>query len=121
MEITENLLIENGFKQMAVTSWCGDGADYQLRPEDGGSRTIQIDYVLHNVDGDNDFTVRFTEWIYGKDFNSERSCSFHFGEWYPKCFDEIPCYEHSFENLAIALKLVSGVDFILNSNTSTTP
>lgn len=114
MDITENFLIDNGFEKMAVTSWCGNGADYQLPPEQGGSRTIQIDYVLHNAVNDNDFIVRCTEWIYGKEFNSERSYSFHLCEWFPKCFDEIPCHDPSqIENLKLAYKLVSGRDFVL--------
>lgn len=111
MEITEQILLDNGFLKMAVTSWCGNGYDYQLPPEDGGSRTNQTDFVMYNVRGDDDFIVRFTEWDWGK--GKDYSISFHLCEWYPKCSDEIHCFDPSkIENLQIAFKLACGRELI---------
>jgi len=115
MEITEQLLIENGFDKMAVTSWCGNGYDYQLPPEDGGSRTKQTDFVMHNAYGDSDFIVRFTEYDWGGK-NKEDSISFHLCEWYPKCLDEIHCFDPTkIENLQAAFKLSCGRELVLKN------
>lgn len=87
IELSPDLLVSMGFAKMDAHSWCGNGQDYQVPPEEGGSRTTQVDYVKYNVRGDRDLIIRFQSYEYGNTA-AESEVQMFIDEWYPGCSDE---------------------------------
>lgn len=99
--LTEEWLVRFGFKEMPITKWFGNGADWQ----DPNSFTEQKDYALSG------FIIRYEYWSYRKnedsEYNTDLSHSIHTGKWYEKCYEYVSCpfpdYIHSLQNLYFAL------------------
>lgn len=112
MHTTKEYLLEKGFKEKEPFVFFGNGADNRLTPEQGGSKTIQNDFVLDIEKSRYDFVVRFEEFIYkGKEkIESDGiSITFHYCEWRPKIYDTIPCFDTSkVEYLEMAFKMITG-------------
>lgn len=117
-QITEEYLIERGFEHQETVSWYGNGADYVTSPNNGGSQTIQNDYILTLDKSDRALVVRFEEFIYKakeKVKSDGISITIHYGNWYPKIYDPIPCYDPStIECLELAYKLITNNHLISN-------
>ena len=101
-----------GFKKHPEYSWKGNGYDYQ--PET--SKTTNTDYILND-----NFFVRFSEWSYRKDEDSEwktdKSFSIYRSEWYERCEErEIvvnECkYLHQLQNIYFML-FSQELDFVM--------
>lgn len=109
--ITEEILFSYGFEKEPVTSWCGNGQDYQLPPENGGSRTTQQDYTIKGL-GENDFIVRIESWETKNSMTA--NLEFHYCRYHPKCNERVPCFAHTIDTLKMAFKLTTGKELTLN-------
>lgn len=94
--LTPEILEKCGFEKMEPITWHGNGYDYTLSAEQGGTTTTQQDYVIFNAYRDQDFIVRFETYKYLEHDNInyvvDKCISFHLCEWHPKNSNKLECF-----------------------------
>lgn len=108
--------LHKNFEVKESVEWFGNGSDYIVPPEEGGSETEQQDFVLSIDNSEYHFIVRY-EWfsyLESEKLVCDEIITFHYCKWYSKCLGLIPCYDYNKkENLFRAYKFVTGSELIV--------